>query len=154
MGVIMYHMFTGQLPFTSKDAAELARDHQTKQPQAPRELNPKIPAPLNEIMLKVLAKEPSGRYRTADQLGRVLLTFATPSDGAEAEAFAPVKRGTGEQARGAKTGPSKAVKAAKATAAPETDWVAVGLGLLAALLVGGLLPFWMWVYLVYNPPIR
>jgi hypothetical protein len=36
----------------------------------------------------------------------------------------------------------------------ETDWTAVGLGLMAALLVGGLLPFWMWVYLVFNPPIR
>jgi hypothetical protein len=34
------------------------------------------------------------------------------------------------------------------------DWLSVGLGLLAVLLVTGLLPFWMWVYFVFNPPIR
>jgi len=30
----------------------------------------------------------------------------------------------------------------------------VGLGLLALIAVGGLIPFWMWVYFVYNPPIK
>ena len=30
----------------------------------------------------------------------------------------------------------------------------MGLGLLALLAVGGLIPFWMWIYFVYNPPIR
>lgn len=145
MGVIMYQMFTGKLPFDSKNATDLAKDHQHKPVQPPRELNSKIPAALNEIMLKVLAKEPSARYRTADQLGRVLLTFAAPGDVAAAEAYskpADKRKATGPQA--------------KASAQPtiETDWVSVGLGLLAALLVGGLLPFWMWVYLVFNPPIR
>lgn len=145
MGVIMYQMFTGKLPFDSKDAAALAKDHQHKPVQPPRDLNPKIPPALNEIMLKVLAKEPSARYRTADQLGRVLLTFAAPSDVAAAEAYSkPAEKRKGTQAQDK---PS-------VQAGVETDWVSVGLGLLAALLVGGLLPFWMWVYLVFNPPIR
>ena len=34
------------------------------------------------------------------------------------------------------------------------DWISVGLGLLALVAVGGLIPFWMWVYFVYNPPIK
>jgi hypothetical protein len=34
------------------------------------------------------------------------------------------------------------------------DWLSVGLGLLALIAVGGLVPFWMWIYFVYNPPIR
>jgi hypothetical protein len=34
------------------------------------------------------------------------------------------------------------------------DWLSVGLGLLAVIAVGGLVPFWMWIYFVYNPPIR
>lgn len=145
MGVIMYQMFTGKLPFDSKNAADLAKDHQHKPVQPPSEQNAKIPASLNEIMLKVLAKEPSARYRTADQLGRVLLTFAAPGDVAAAEAYskpADKKKATGPQAKPA------------AQPSVETDWVSVGMGLLAALLVGGLLPFWMWVYLVFNPPIR
>ncbi|MEX1248543.1 MAG: serine/threonine-protein kinase [Anaerolineales bacterium] len=143
LGVIMYQMFTGRLPFVSKDAAALAKDHQFKAVQPPMELNTKIPSALNEIMLKVLSKEPSTRYRTADQLGRVLLTFAAPAEVAAAEAYSKPgdkRRATGPQAK----------REAAGHQAPVTDWAAVGLGLLAALLVGGLLPFWMWVYLVYN----
>lgn len=143
MGVIMYQMFTGKLPFDSKDAATLAKDHQTKEAQPPIELNPKIPPALNEIMLKVLSKEPSARYRTADQLGRVLLTFAVATEVAEAEPYS-------KPADKLRTGP----RAAQTAGAEQTDWISVALGLLAALTVGGLLPFWMWVYFAFNPPIR
>ncbi|MGH2581951.1 MAG: serine/threonine-protein kinase [Anaerolineales bacterium] len=151
IGVIMYQMFTGQLPFTAKTADELAKQHRFLDPGPPIEINPAIPPALNEIMLKVLSKEPSARYRTADQLGRVLLTFAAPEDVAAIEAFTPepeeVERKDGRKPRRTDLGQT-------AQDAEYTDWVAVGLGLLAALLVGGLLPFWMWVYLVFNPPIR
>lgn len=147
LGVIIYQMFTGQLPFIGKSAAELSEQHRFEQPRPPIELNPKIPPALNEIMLKVLSKEPSGRYRTADQLGRVLLTFAAPNDIAKREGYTP--------------NPDKAHTLGKVrelftpgSGEMQTDWVAVGLGLLAAVALGGLLPFWMWVYLVYNPPIR
>ena len=34
----------------------------------------------------------------------------------------------------------------------EMDWVAIILGLIALIAVGGLIPFWIWVYFVYNPP--
>lgn len=146
LGVIMYQMFTSQLPFTSTSAADLAREHRYKDAKPPIELNPEIPPALNEIMLKVLSKEPSARYRTADQLGRVLLTFAAPAEVAEAEAYSK----SAEKSR--RTGLQD--KIIDGEAVIETDWLAVGLGFLAALLVGGLLPFWMWVYLVFNPPIR
>lgn len=144
LGVIMYMMFTGQLPFQAKSAPELAEMHRYAEVQPAIELNPAIPSALNEIMLKVLSKEPSARYRTADQLGRVLLTFAAPENVEDAEPFlapgdVPDKR---------------AGWRLSSTDMGDIDWVAVGLGLLAALAVGGLLPFWMWVYLVFNPPLR
>lgn len=139
LGVIMYLMFTGQLPFQAKTAAELAELHRYATVKPPIELNPELPPALNEIMLKVLAKEPSARYRTADQLGRVLLTFVTPGSFDDSEPFL---------SPGAEEGDEPTAELA------EIDWVAVGLGLLAALTVGGLLPFWMWVYLVFNPPIQ
>ncbi len=141
MGVIMYLMFTGQLPFTSKTPAELGQQHRYEQPVPPNQLNPNIPPALNEIMMKVLSKEPSARYRAADQLGRVLLTFAAPQVAADR----------------AQDAPTISLPAAELESAPaegKTDWVAVALGLLAAVAVGGLLPFWMWVYLVYNPPLQ
>jgi len=66
-------MLTGQLPFNSDDAEELARMHREVMPVSPRAINPAIPTQLDEIIIKVLSKEPSARYRTADQLGRLLL---------------------------------------------------------------------------------
>ncbi|MBL8107922.1 MAG: hypothetical protein JNJ72_20305, partial [Anaerolineales bacterium] len=41
---------------------------------------------------------------------------------------------------------------AEAVAEEEIDWIAVGLGLMAVLAVGGLIPFWLMVYLTYFPP--
>lgn len=139
LGVIMYQMFTGRLPFVAKSAEELANLHLGEDPQAPIELNGEIPEALNEIMLKVLSKEPSARYRTADQLGRVLLTFNQKNEDHDTEPFASLEH---------------AVPTPVVSRGEEIDWAAVGLGLLAVLAVGGLLPFWMWVYLVFNPPLR
>ena len=139
LGVIMYQMFTGQLPFLTKSSKELAKQHQHEKPQSPNELNEEIPEALNQIMLKVLSKEPSARYRTADQLGRVLLTFSDSNTLNDTEAFA---ESINAPTVNSNTKENEAI-----------DWLAVGLGLLASLAVGGLLPFWIWVYLVFNPPI-
>jgi len=76
LGVILFEALTGQLPFQAESASELARLHREALPPSPRSINPAIPEALEQIMLKVLAKEPAARYRTADQLGRVLLTFS------------------------------------------------------------------------------
>jgi serine/threonine-protein kinase len=34
---------------------------------------------------------------------------------------------------------------------PEIDWASVGLGLLALIAVGGLIPFWIYIFFLYNP---
>jgi serine/threonine-protein kinase len=73
LGIILYEMITGRLPFIASDSAELARMHREDKPVAPRYYNNSIPSALEEIILKVLSKEPSSRYRTADQMGRLLL---------------------------------------------------------------------------------
>lgn len=87
LGVVMFEMLTGQLPFIATSAEELARQHREMPPPSPRRLNPAIPLQLEQVLLKVLAKEPSARYRAADQLGRVLGTFSRKS-GLEAPAIA------------------------------------------------------------------
>jgi serine/threonine-protein kinase len=158
LGVVMYEMLTGTLPFTGSTPDELAHLHMEAAPIPPSEYVPDIPPALEDIILKVLSKEPSARYRTADQLGRVLMNFGTqrnlptalqpaPSQPAPAPAPAP-------------TAPDfiwddvPLPQAARAEPPVEIDWVSVALGLLALIAVGGLIPFWMWVYFVYNPPIK
>ena len=77
LGIVTYEILTGTLPFTGSTAEDLARQHLEADPIPPSEYIPDIPKPLEEIILKVLSKEPSARYRTADQLGRVLMKFGT-----------------------------------------------------------------------------
>lgn len=149
LGVVMYEMLTGALPFNATTATELARMHLDVQPPLLTEMLPDISPTLEQILLKVLSKEPSARYRTADQLGRVLLNFGdarTAPPLALTPEAAPVMEYT--------IPPAKGLTVAEETASLNIDWVSVGLGLLALLAVGGLIPFWVWVYFVYNPPIR
>ncbi|MBI4926813.1 MAG: serine/threonine protein kinase [Anaerolineae bacterium] len=80
LGVVLYEMLTGQLPFTATDAQELARQHREARPVPPRRLNREIPPELEQILLKVLSKEPAQRYRSADQFGRLLMPFGTRND--------------------------------------------------------------------------
>jgi eukaryotic-like serine/threonine-protein kinase len=146
LGIIMYEMLTGSLPFQATTATDLARLHVEEEPPLLSEMIPDISPTLEQILTKVLSKEPSQRYRTADQLGRVLLNFGNARS-------APALALTPEAAPVAITVPK-----AKATPAPAPasgiDWVSVGLGLVALVSVLGLIPFWMWIYFVYNPPIR
>ena len=75
LGVVLYEMLTGQLPFTASDAQELARQHRESRPVPPRRLNHEIPVELEQIILKVLS---GGREVTDDQNprpGRLLAPF-------------------------------------------------------------------------------
>jgi predicted ATPase/transcriptional regulator with GAF, ATPase, and Fis domain len=65
LGVSFYELLTGRLPFSAADALELIHWHIAKVPPAPAELDPKIPAPLSEIVMKLLAKTAEDRYQSA-----------------------------------------------------------------------------------------
>ena len=186
LGVILYEMVTGRLPFIASDAAELARMHREDKPVSPRYYNPRIPLVLEEIILKVLSKEPSQRYRTADQLGRLLLgLYDAKSDVRQNNSFVHdtfqgsrvwnqpqviVSQGYSELK------PEEANRALVQTTVPPVskqsavqteqvteyyeeweeeeepiDWKIWGLGLTAAFLLIGLIPFWFYVYLQLKP---
>ncbi len=78
LGVVLYEMLCGQLPFTATDAEELARNHRETKPIPPRHLNNQIPAQLEQIMLKALSKEAMDRFRNADMFGKLLEAFGPP----------------------------------------------------------------------------
>lgn len=158
LGVILYEMLTGELPFNSNDATELARLHRDAYPVSPRRLNPAIPPELEQIILKVLSKEPSARYRSADQLGRILLTFTnreepfpvetSPSPTQAQPAAARVRSTPISQnpAPAYQALPSRPHSEYREEKAAEIDWVTVLLGLFAVIAVGGLIPFWLYVW--------
>jgi serine/threonine-protein kinase len=93
LGVILYETLTGRLPFTNSDPTELARMHREDIPQEPNKINSSIPDELNQIVMKVLSKEPSARYRTADQLARILRAFLEKQNAAHSEHL-PEKKNT------------------------------------------------------------
>ena len=159
LGVVLYEVITGALPFTAPSSDELARMHLEASPVPPSEYIPDIPTALEEIMLKVLSKEPAARYRTADQLGRVLLRFGTLR-----EVSAPPSLSLTPEAANSyqEPEPPPAAQTPQPTYSipeitlpelnvPEVDWASVGLGLMALLAVGGLIPFWIYIFFLYNP---
>ena len=157
LGVVLYEMITGQLPFISSDSKELARMHRQDMPASPRALNPKIPEALERIMLTVLAKEPSRRYRTADQLGRILIGFKKQQAGISP--VIPIQQSQPDYTERVAQ-PSRfsdeatpEIQYSQNDNPLDIDWVTIGLGLLALIAVGGLIPFSLWVYFVLNPPI-
>jgi serine/threonine-protein kinase len=153
LGVVTYEILTGTLPFTGSTPDELARQHLEASPIPPSEYIPDIPKALEEIILKVLAKEPSARYRTADQLGRVLMKFGTQRDQPTltlSEQAEPTPVFVWEEP----PQPAPINIPIPGEEPLDIDWVSVVLGLGALIAVGGLIPFWMWVYFVYFPPIK
>jgi serine/threonine-protein kinase len=142
LGVVLFEMLTGRQPFTADSAEALAVLHQTAAPPAARMYQPEVPEPLNQVLLKILSKEPAARYRTADQLGRVLDTLsttATPGDDPPPEDAVPVLDSGGD----AHTLPMGS------SPNPTIDWTSVALALLAFLALGGLIPLWLTVCLRY-----
>lgn len=156
LGVVMYLMFTGQLPFIGKTSTELARMHRRADPIPPTEINPFLSSELDEVILKVLAKEPSARYRTADQLGRVLqmisernLSTSETAPQPELSHSKPVKkveRKPFSTLVAESTADETHLRPEAPPAPGPIDWISVGLGLLAVIAWGGLAPFLIWVY--------
>jgi PAS domain S-box-containing protein len=65
LGVTFYRMLTGSLPFTAADPMEWVHCHIARKPTPPSERLENIPAPLSEIIMKLLAKTAEQRYQTA-----------------------------------------------------------------------------------------
>ncbi|NLJ32970.1 MAG: Stk1 family PASTA domain-containing Ser/Thr kinase [Firmicutes bacterium] len=65
LGIVLYEMVTGQVPFKAENPVGIAVKHLTETPQRPRELNSAIGTDLETIILKALSKDEGNRYQTA-----------------------------------------------------------------------------------------
>ena len=68
LGVMLYRMLTGVLPFRATNVAELLRQVSDDEPQPPRQLVPNLPRELEQICLKAMAKKFANRYTTASDM--------------------------------------------------------------------------------------
>lgn len=68
LGVVLYEMLTGKLPYDGATAAEVAVQQMSVMPDAPTQLNPEIPEELEEITLKAMQIDPAERYQSAEEL--------------------------------------------------------------------------------------
>ena len=182
LGVVLYEELTGQVPFQADSAEVMARMHREVPPPSPRKLNPLIPFYIEDFLLKVLSKEPSHRYRNAEQMGRILegylpsqglLPEEPPAQNAEPEVhFYPLAASTEiepQPVQSVTTKPSSdryqprtlksssSVRSSRkrniAEPGQRFDWVTWVLILLTLVAVGGLIPFWLWVYYIVYPPV-
>ncbi|HZU61486.1 MAG TPA: Stk1 family PASTA domain-containing Ser/Thr kinase [Solirubrobacteraceae bacterium] len=68
VGVILYELLTGRVPFDAESAVTIALKHLSEPPTAPTQLNPAIPPALEAVVLWALNKNPADRPRNADEL--------------------------------------------------------------------------------------
>ena len=72
LGVVMYEMLTGKVPFDADTSVSVALKHMQENPKPPMEINENIPKAVNDIILKAMEKEPMARYQTATSMLRDL----------------------------------------------------------------------------------
>jgi eukaryotic-like serine/threonine-protein kinase len=210
IGVILFELLSGQLPFTAESHTALALKHLQEEPPLVSQYNPAVPRQIEQIVKKVMAKEPAGRYRTAGQLGRILSTYRQTTQEETGPVHPVTRRQPPVTAASASSGQAAPVseqptqiyqrsavddgdrtpvrslppvhaqtKAEEPTQvwsarpvrhdsaqsqivqnptgntihvpvpeseAPGSDWIAIGLGLAALILLLGLIPLWYAVY--------
>ncbi len=139
IGVILFEMLTGRLPFEGENQQQLALAHLRDTPPPLTRINPAIPIELEQIVNQVLSKEPAQRYRNADQFGRVLSEYQHSTEQAtslQPAMLAPFGKAAQPEGGG--------------TESAGFDWLAWVLAAIALAAVIGLVALWVMVYRVYT----
>jgi beta-lactam-binding protein with PASTA domain len=76
IGIVLYEMLTGQVPFTGDSPVEIAMKHLSDTPRPPSVLRPEIPPDLDMVVLRALAKNPEDRFQTAEEMDEELQRVA------------------------------------------------------------------------------
>src|SRR5207247_1867407 len=68
VGIVLYELLTGTVPFTGETPVEIAMKHLSQTPEPPSAKRPEVPHDLDLVVLRALAKDPADRYRSAEEM--------------------------------------------------------------------------------------
>jgi serine/threonine-protein kinase len=141
-GIVLFELLTGEVPFRGDSPVEIAMKHLSEVPPVPSDLRPDVPADLDLVVVRALAKEPADRYQSAAAMDADLETVARGGRIAAETAEAATMVLAGEHAIDA----TAATQITRRPQPPQYEpprrgrtlwpWLA-GLGVLLALLVAG-----------------
>jgi eukaryotic-like serine/threonine-protein kinase len=111
LGIVLYEMLTGEVPFTGDTPVEIAMKHLSQVPAPPSELRSEVPHDLDAVVLRALAKDPDQRYGSAEEmdadLARVARGVAVSRE--TEDAMTQVLSGAGVAAAQTMVAPTRAV---------------------------------------------
>ena len=151
MGIVLFEMLTGRLPFRGGDQKELALAHVREPIPRVSDYHPNIPMPLVNIVYKLMSKDAAARYRSGDQLAHVLKAYrdygsqstiqndALPSVVKIPKTVEQNNNHTPKETSRPYTGRVRSRNRTRPPKANQLDIFTVLLALLALLAVGGLL---------------
>jgi len=93
VGVVAYEMLNGRPPFVGATPQQVLAAHVTEAPDSVSKRRPAIPAALDAIVMRCLAKRPADRFQTATELLAALEPLATPSTGITPAEVQPLRTG-------------------------------------------------------------
>ena len=101
-GIVLYELLTGTVPFNGETPVEIAMKHLSQVPAAPSTHRPEIPRDLDYVALRALAKDPSDRYHSAEEmdsdLERIARGIGVSAETAEAATTVLSRTDVGEEA--------------------------------------------------------
>ena len=156
LGVIMYQMATGRLPFDAETPLAVILKHLNEDLPNPRSINPNLPVEIEQIIVKILAKDPEERFQSAEEMlarlhaasgMRVIDNRPVGTTGEiprrdDTLIFPPDSGGNGGSGSSSSTAATSGVvpvPAAGAAGKPPRRSVATGIGIIAVVLLIGVL---------------
>ncbi len=146
IGVVMYEMLAGLPPFQADNPTALAMKHLREEPPPLDVHNPQVPPRLDWIVRKLLSKEPSARYRTAEQLHHILEEYRLQVEQPTGWQPAVVSPAAPDSAQQRSSRTERATVQEMPFGSEALTWV---LGVVALVAVVGLIPLWWLVYRSY-----
>jgi len=145
IGVLLYEMLTGRLPFQGDTAVAVALQHVQDEPVPPRRLNARIPQQVQDIILRAMAKDPTGRFASAREMADALRAYVRFGE-ETTSAFQPVQPAKPKNHITPRVIPREPDLLAEEPMAAGVDWLLLFLILTTIVCVLGLVPLGIQVY--------